>query len=99
MVADLTRAGLDARLLLYHRAKPDMHLEVPHTEHGRLTDGAYAPRAVSRDEPGLTQVTNLDMRGPRSRPQFLRLVNISGGLFGARIFDTLFNTIDTICGI
>ena len=46
----------------------------------------------------MSQVTNLDMRGPQSRPQFLRLVNIGGGPFGSRIFDTLFNTIDTICG-
>jgi hypothetical protein len=45
----------------------------------------------------ITQVTNLDMRGPQSRPQFLHLVNIGGGPFGARIFDILFNTIDTIC--
>ena len=57
------------------------------------------PRKVDWWWEQTTQVTNLDMRGPRSRPQFLRLVNISGGLFGARIFDTLFNTIDTICGI
>jgi hypothetical protein len=46
----------------------------------------------------VTQVTNLDMQGPQSWLQCLHLVNIGGGPFGAHIFDTLFNTIDTICG-
>jgi hypothetical protein len=45
-----------------------------------------------------TQVTNKDMWGPQSQPQFLHLLNISGRLFDTHIFDILFNTSDTICG-
>lgn len=52
LVPNLARARLHPRVLLHHRPKPNMHLEVPLARHGRLAHGAHLPCFISRDESG-----------------------------------------------
>ncbi|KAG6887315.1 hypothetical protein C0995_016221 [Termitomyces sp. Mi166 len=52
LVPHIPRARLHTRVLIHDRAEPDLHLEVPGSEHGRIVDGPYESGVVSCDEPG-----------------------------------------------